>query len=94
MTEDFEEKVWEEEGGLDPEVFESEPEPEPEPVIEETATTSEPGVKVKYNRPGSVTLDSGQTLVYNRWVEVTESEAEYLLSFNSPGNQRFVQSTT
>lgn len=92
MTEDFEEELWEEEGGLDPEVFESEP--EPEPVIEETATASEPGVQVKYNNPGSVVLDSGQTLVYNRWVEVTASEAAYLLSFNSPGNQRFIQSTT
>lgn len=61
-----------------------EPEPEPEPTPS--------GVKVRNVLPGSYVAEDGKLFVFNRWVEVTQAEAEKLLSLTSSGRQRFVSS--
>lgn len=68
--------------------FEPAAEPEPEPVVEPAP------VSVKHMHPGTVVLDDGRQFVYNRWVEVSEADADYLLSLKSAGRPTFVRSTT
>lgn len=76
MTSLFEEELDYQEPAVEPE-----PEPEPEPVI----------VTVKHIHPGTVVLDDGRQFVYNRWVEVSEADADYLLSLKNAGRPTFIR---